>query len=62
MKIMVTYMHIAQGQGQTPVPGVHFLYIYEQTSPNFELIQDLKAVLVTCKNEEDPVKMKALEC
>ena len=30
--------------------------------PNFELVQDFMAVLVTCKNEEDPIKMKALEC
>ena len=28
----------------------------------FELIQALMVVLVTCKNEEDPIKMKALEC
>ena len=24
--------------------------------PNFELVQDFMAVLVTCKNEEDPIK------
>ena len=28
----------------------------------FELIQAFIFVLVTCKNEEDPIKMKALEC
>ena len=30
--------------------------------PNFELVRDVMVVLVTCKNEEDLVKMKALEC
>ena len=30
--------------------------------PKFELIQAFMVVLVTCKNEEDPIKMKALEC
>ena len=29
--------------------------------PNFELIRDVIDVLVTCKYEEDPIKMKALE-
>ena len=29
--------------------------------PNFELIRDL-IVHVTCKNEEDPIKMKLLKC
>ena len=29
--------------------------------PKFEHIQAFMHVLVTCKNEEDPVKMKALE-
>ena len=24
--------------------------------PNFELVQDIMVVLVTCKNEEDPIK------
>ena len=24
--------------------------------PNFELVQDLTVVLVTCKNDEDPIK------
>ena len=27
----------------------------------FKLIQDLMIVLVTCKNEDDPIKMNALE-
>ena len=30
--------------------------------PKFELIQAFMHVLDTCKNEEDPIKMKALEC
>ena len=30
--------------------------------PNFELIRDIIFVLVTCKDEEDPIKMKVLEC
>ena len=30
--------------------------------PKFELIQAFTHVLNTCKNEEDPIKMKALEC
>ena len=30
--------------------------------PNFELIQSLIVVLVTCKNEEAPIKMNELEC
>ena len=30
--------------------------------PKFELIQAFMHVLDTCKNEEDPLKMKALEC
>ena len=29
--------------------------------PNFELVRDVMDVLVTCKYEEDPIKMKALE-
>ena len=28
----------------------------------FELVRDILGVLVTCKYEEDPIKMKALEC
>ena len=28
---------------------------------NFELVRDLMVVLVTCKNEDGPIKMKALE-
>ena len=28
------------------------------TWPNFELIQDFIVVLITCKNEEDPIKTK----
>ena len=28
----------------------------------FELVRDIIDVLVTCKYEEDPIKMKALEC
>ena len=30
--------------------------------PNFELVQDGMDILLTCKYEEDPIKMKALEC
>ena len=30
--------------------------------PKFELIQALMVDRFTCKNEEDPIKMKALEC
>ena len=30
--------------------------------PKFELIQAFMYVFVTCKNEEDLIKMKALEC
>ena len=33
-----------------------------QLTPKFELIQAFIVVLVTCKNEKDPIKMKALEC
>ena len=29
---------------------------------NFELVHDFMVVLITCKNEEDPIKMKALDC
>ena len=29
---------------------------------NFELVRDVMVVLIACKNEEDPIKMKALEC
>ena len=29
--------------------------------PNFEPIRDVMVVIVTCKNEEDPIKMKALQ-
>ena len=29
--------------------------------PNFELVRDVIDVLVTCKYEEDPIKIKALE-
>ena len=28
----------------------------------FELVQAFMVVLVTCKNEEDPIQKKALEC
>ena len=30
--------------------------------PNFEPVPDFIVVLVTCKNEKDPIKMKAIEC
>ena len=33
-----------------------------QILPNFEPIQAFIAVLVTCKNEYDSIKMKGLEC
>ena len=29
--------------------------------PNFVLVRDFIVILVICKNEEDPIKMKALE-
>ena len=29
---------------------------------NFELVQDFLVVLLTCKNEDDPIKKEALEC
>ena len=29
---------------------------------NFELVQEFMVVLLTCKNEEDPIKIEALEC
>ena len=29
---------------------------------NFERVRDFMVVLVTCKNEEDPIKMEELEC
>ena len=32
-----------------------------RSGKNFELVQDVMDVLVTCKYEEDPIKMKALE-
>ena len=31
-------------------------------SSNFELVQDFMVVLLTYKNEEDPIKKEALEC
>ena len=30
--------------------------------PHFKLIRDIMVVLHTCNNEEDPIKMKTLEC
>ena len=27
--------------------------------PNFELVRDIMVVLITCKNEEDPIKNEA---
>ena len=33
-----------------------------RADPLISLIQALMAVLVTCKNEEDPIKMEELEC
>ena len=30
--------------------------------PNFKLSRDFMNVLITCKYEEDPIKMRALEC
>ena len=35
--------------------------VLDPTWPNFELVRDIRVVLVTCKNEKDPIK-KALEC
>ena len=35
--------------------------VYGRISLNFKLIRDLMAVLVTCKNEEDPIRNVALE-
>ena len=32
------------------------------TQPKFELFKAFMISLVTCKIEEDPIKMKALEC
>ena len=46
------YISFLDAQGQlTPKPAV-----------DFELIQAFMVFRVTCKNEEDPIKMKALEC
>ena len=36
-----------------------YLAVRGRIWPKFELIQALLAVLLTCKNEEDPIKMKA---
>ena len=36
--------------------------VHSRIWPNFELIRTLMIVLIACKNEEDPIKMKALEC
>ena len=33
-----------------------------QIWPNLELVRDIIVVLVNCKNEEDQIKMKVLEC
>ena len=30
--------------------------------PNFELVRDVRDVLITCQYEEDPIKIEALEC
>ena len=47
-------------------PDAQQLTIYSAVhSPiwtNFELVQDFMVVLLTCKNEEDPIKIEALEC
>ena len=42
----------AQGQltPHSAVPG--------RSGPKFELVQDIMVVLLTCKNEEDPIKNK----
>ena len=44
----------AQGQ-LTPKSAAEFCH-------KFELIHAFIVVLVTCKNEEDPIKNKELEC
>ena len=31
-------------------------YVPDRILPNFELIQDIMVVLVTCKNKEEPIK------
>ena len=33
-----------------------------ESGKKFELVRDIMVVLVTCKYEEDLIKMKALEC
>ena len=47
--------------------GLNAFYWYKSADPaailpNLEPIQDFIAVLVTCKNEFDPIKMKVREC
>ena len=48
----ISFLKIFLGAANSAVPG--------RILPNFEFILDLIVVLVTCKNEEDQIKKKAL--
>ena len=51
-----SYIDFSDAQGQvTP-------QVLGRIKLKFELIQAFMIVLVTCKNDEDPIKMKEIEC
>ena len=59
MKALECSQHFSHYPCQLFIPVIP---VRGQIAPNFQLIQDFVAVLVTCKNEKDPIKMKVLEC
>ena len=52
--VTTLYIHFSDAQGQITPNSVGIW-------PNFELIQAFMHILVTCKNEDDSIKMKELE-
>ena len=36
--------------------------VHGRIGPNFKLVRDVMVVLITCKNEVDQIKKKALDC
>ena len=61
MKELEWSQHFSHYKSMGIFPGANSA-VHSPFWPNFELVRDVMVVLIACKNEEDPIKMKALEC
>ena len=57
--LLLLVISFSDAQGQLTPPNSAVLV---RIGPKFELVRDIMVVLLTCKNEKDQQKKKALEC